>query len=58
MQNTLAGYAANGVVVHYLDLNRVLDQIAANPAAYGITNGLNCPTFPPPFGPAPGFRPL
>lgn len=46
MQGTLAGYAANGVVVHYLDLNRVLDNIAANPSAYGITNGLNCPALP------------
>ena len=36
---TLAGYAANGVMVHYLDLNRVLDNVIANPAAYGITQG-------------------
>ena len=46
MQNTLAGYASNGVIVHYLDLNRVLDNVAANPAGYGITNGLVCPFFP------------
>ena len=54
MQSTLAGYAANGVIVHYLDLNAVLDNIIANPTAYGITNGLACPTFPPPLGPPPG----
>lgn len=46
LQGTLSGYAANGVMVHYLDLSRVLDNIAANPVAYGITNGLVCPTFP------------
>ncbi|NUS99481.1 MAG: autotransporter domain-containing protein [Sphingomonas sp.] len=46
MQTTLAGYAADGVIVHYLDLNRVLDNVIANPAAYGITNGLVCPIFP------------
>ena len=45
MQTTLAGYAANGVTVHYLDLNILLDNVIANPAAYGITNGLVCPLF-------------
>ena len=53
MQQTLAGYAADGVMVHYLDLNLVLDNVIANPEAYGITNGLACPTFPG-FGPPPG----
>ena len=48
LQGTLSGYAANGVTVHYLDLSRVLDNIAANPRAFGITNGLVCPTFPNP----------
>ena len=48
MQSTLSGYAANGVIVHYLDLNRVLDNIAANPSAYGITSGLVCPALPNP----------
>ena len=47
LQQTLAGYAANGVIVHYLDLNTMLDNIIANPTAYGITNGLVCPTFVP-----------
>jgi outer membrane lipase/esterase len=46
IQNVLAGYADRGSVVHYLDLSKVLDQVAANPAAYGITNGLVCPIFP------------
>jgi outer membrane lipase/esterase len=48
MQSTLAGYAADGVIVHYLDLNLLLDNVIANPAAYGITNGLACPAFQPP----------
>ena len=46
IQNVLAGYANRGSIVHYLDLSKVLDQVAANPAAYGITNGLVCPIFP------------
>ena len=48
LQSTLAGYAADGVIVHYLDLNAVLDNIIANPAGYGITKGLVCPAFSPP----------
>jgi outer membrane lipase/esterase len=48
LQPTLAGYAANGSIVHYLDGGVLLQQIAANPAAYGITNGLVCPIFPDP----------
>ena len=50
MQSTLAGYAADGVMVHYLDLALVLESIQANPAAYGI-NAIACPAFPPPLGP-------
>ena len=46
LKGTLSGYAANGVIVHYLDLNTMLDNIIANPTAYGITNGLVCPIFP------------
>jgi phospholipase/lecithinase/hemolysin/uncharacterized protein YhjY with autotransporter beta-barrel domain len=38
MQTTLAGYAANGVIVHYLDLTAMLQQVQADPAAYGFTN--------------------
>ncbi len=48
MQGVLSGYAANGVIVHYLDLNRVLDNIAADRFAYGLTNGLVCPALPNP----------
>lgn len=42
LQQTLAGYAANGVVVHYLDLSSVLGSIQANGAAYGLPNGVVC----------------
>ncbi|MCY7271963.1 MAG: autotransporter domain-containing protein [Sphingomonas bacterium] len=48
LRGTLAGYAADGVIVHYLDLGIVLDNIAANPAEFGITSGLVCPIFPNP----------
>ena len=47
IQSTLAGYAANGVIVHYLDGVAVLNNVIANPAAYGIAN-LYCPAFPNP----------
>ncbi|MBA3666760.1 MAG: autotransporter domain-containing protein [Sphingomonas sp.] len=43
IQPVLAGYASNGVIVHYLDLNRVGDNIIANPTAYGLTSGGACP---------------
>ncbi len=46
-QGVLAGYAARGSIVHYLDLTSVLNDIKANPTAYGITKGLVCPTFQP-----------
>jgi outer membrane lipase/esterase len=46
VQQVLAGYAGRGSIVHYLDLTKVLDQVSANPAGYGITNGLVCPAFP------------
>ncbi len=36
MQTTLAGYANQGVIVNYLDLNRIGDRVQANPAAYGL----------------------
>lgn len=44
MRGTLSGYAANGVIVHYLDLNLVGQRIQADYAAYGLT-GLACPPF-------------
>lgn len=46
MQATLAGYASKGVVVHYLDLTTMLQQIEANPSAYGITNLGPCSPIP------------
>ena len=46
IQNVLAGYAQQGSIVHYLELTAMLNDVKANPAAYGITNGLTCPAFP------------
>jgi phospholipase/lecithinase/hemolysin/uncharacterized protein YhjY with autotransporter beta-barrel domain len=43
LQQTLAGYASRGIVVHYLDLSQVLDRIRLNGAAYGLPNGVACP---------------
>jgi phospholipase/lecithinase/hemolysin/uncharacterized protein YhjY with autotransporter beta-barrel domain len=43
IQSTLAGYAANGVMVHYLDATVVLQEVSANLAAYGLTNAGPCP---------------
>ena len=56
IQSTLAGYAANGVTVHYLDLSKVLGNVAANPIAYGITKGSAASAFtcPIPTPSAPG----
>lgn len=42
---TLSGYAANGVIVHYLDGTLLLNQISANLSGYGLT-GLACPALP------------
>ncbi len=46
MQSVLAGYAANGVTIHYLDLTLVGQQIAANPTAYGLTSSGACAPAP------------
>jgi len=46
MQDVLAGYAADGVMVHYLDLTLVGQQIIANPGAYGFTNTGACTPGP------------
>ena len=44
IQTALAGYAANGTIVHYLDLTTMLQQVQANPGAYGFTSvGLCAP---------------
>jgi uncharacterized protein YhjY with autotransporter beta-barrel domain/phospholipase/lecithinase/hemolysin len=45
-QTTLAGYASNGVIVHYLDGATVLANVVGNPTAYGITN-IYCPPLAP-----------
>ena len=42
-QDVLAGYADNGVIVHYLDLNLMGDRIIADPTAFGLTSASNCP---------------
>ncbi|QNM83876.1 autotransporter domain-containing protein [Sphingomonas sabuli] len=46
MQSVLAGYAANGVTVHYLDLSLVGEQIAANPQAFGLSSAGACAPAP------------
>lgn len=46
-QQTLAGYASRGAIVHYLDGSTLLNDVSANPSAYGI-QGLVCPAFPNP----------
>ena len=50
MRSTLAGYAAGGAVVHYLDLNLVGQRVQDDFAAYGLSS-LACPAFPAPLGP-------
>ena len=45
MKATLAGYAANGVMVHYLDGTLLLNQVAADLGAYDLV-GLACPALP------------
>ncbi len=42
MQSVFAGYAANGVIVHYLDLTALLQQVSANLPAYGFTSAGPC----------------
>ena len=46
IQDVLAGYAADGVMVHYLDLELVADRIVADPAAYGFTSTGACTPAP------------
>lgn len=46
IRNVLAGYANQGVIVHYLDLSRVLERVQANGAAFGLPNGVVCPATP------------
>ncbi len=42
IQAPLAGYAANGVIVNYLDVGLVGARITASPAAFGLTNAGPC----------------
>src|SRR3954469_18437964 len=43
MQATLAGYAHQGVIVNYLDLNKIGDVVAANLSAFGLQSAGACP---------------
>ena len=45
MQSTLAGYADEGVIVHYLDGTLLLNEVSANLAGYGLV-GVACPGLP------------
>jgi outer membrane autotransporter protein len=42
IQNTLAGYAANGAIVNYTDVTVIGNQIIANPGLYGLTSAGAC----------------
>lgn len=46
IQDVLAGYAADGVIVHYLDLTTMLQQVQANMSAYGFTSVGPCAPIP------------
>ncbi|WP_185829139.1 autotransporter domain-containing protein [Sphingomonas ginkgonis] len=43
LQGLFAGYASRGVIVNYLDLATLGQEITANPAAYGLTSAGACP---------------
>jgi outer membrane lipase/esterase len=44
VRDALAGYAANGAIVNYIDLTRIGQQVDANPGAYGLISSGACPT--------------
>lgn len=46
IQSVLAGYAADGVTVHYLDLTAIGQRIQANPGAYGLQSAGACAPAP------------
>jgi outer membrane lipase/esterase len=46
MQGVLAGYAADGVTVHYLDLTLVGQRIMQDPQAYGLQSAAACNPAP------------
>lgn len=43
LQNVFAGYASNGVIVNYLDLSVLGQEITANPSAFGLASAGACP---------------
>ena len=43
IQSSLAGFASRGVIVNYLDLNRIGDVVAANLSAFGLQSAGACP---------------
>lgn len=43
MTTTLAGFARQGVIVNYLDLNKLGDVVSANLAAFGLQSAGACP---------------
>ncbi|MFL6775407.1 MAG: autotransporter domain-containing protein [Sphingomicrobium sp.] len=45
VQQVLSGYAAQGSIVHYLDLTTMLGQVNANLSAFGL-QGITCPALP------------
>ncbi len=44
VQQTLAGYAGQGVTVNYLDINQIGNVVEANLAAFGLQSSGACPT--------------
>jgi uncharacterized protein YhjY with autotransporter beta-barrel domain/phospholipase/lecithinase/hemolysin len=52
IQDVLAGYAADGVIVNYLDLSLIGQRIAADPAAFGLTSAGACAPAPQCIGDA------
>lgn len=43
MRTQLANYASQGVIVNYLDLNRIGDRVSANLSAFGLISAGACP---------------
>ncbi|HEX5182134.1 MAG TPA: autotransporter domain-containing protein [Allosphingosinicella sp.] len=43
MTTTLAGFARQGVIVNYLDLNKIADVVGSNLSAFGLQSAGACP---------------
>jgi len=43
IKSSLSGIASQGVIVNYLDLNKIGDQVAANLPAFGLVSAGACP---------------